>query len=177
MVLFRAGTYCESWSDDLDMKFMNSDMNSKKMRKFFRNSNSKKNFAIFAEKIPGFAFASLRFLIRKKNSLSQSIFGQNLPPWLADYEKKREISLTREIESRIYCILTDSIKNSFEGMLHEIAEENKDVQAHEKKEKWRRNRKRKRKNKDEHPNGKRKKSCLNMTINRKNSSLFTTLYG
>jgi hypothetical protein len=83
MVLFRAGTYCESWSDDLDMKFMNSDMNSKKMRKFFRNSNSKKNFAIFAglrkiakrsefaslrfaEKIPGFAFASLRFLIRKK---------------------------------------------------------------------------------------------------------------
>ena len=83
MVLFRAGRYCESWSDDLDMKFMNSDMNSKKMRKFFRNSNSKKNFAIFAglrkiakrsefaslrfaEKIPGFAFASLRFLIRKK---------------------------------------------------------------------------------------------------------------
>ena len=53
------------------------------MRKFFRNSNSKKKFAIFAglrkiakrsefaslrfaEKIPGFAFASLRFLIRKK---------------------------------------------------------------------------------------------------------------
>ena len=46
MVLFRAGTYCESWSDDLDLKFMNSDMNSKKMRKFFRNSNSKKNFAM-----------------------------------------------------------------------------------------------------------------------------------
>jgi hypothetical protein len=102
---------------------------------------------------------------------------QKLQLLLADYEKKREISLTREIESRIYCILTDSIKNSFEGMLHEITEENKDVQAHEKKEKWRRNRKRKRKNKDEHPNGKRKKSCLNMTINRKNSSLFTTLYG
>jgi hypothetical protein len=35
MVLFRAGTYCEIWSDDLDM---NSDMNSKKIAQIFRNS-------------------------------------------------------------------------------------------------------------------------------------------
>jgi hypothetical protein len=42
----------------------------------------------FAEKILVFAFASLSLRFRfaslfdsKKNSLSQSIFGQNLPPW------------------------------------------------------------------------------------------------
>ena len=76
MVLFRNGTYCESWSDDLDMKFMNSDMNSKKMRKFFRNSNSKKKFAIFAglkrirRKNSGFRFRFASLFDSKKNSLS-----------------------------------------------------------------------------------------------------------
>ena len=78
MVLFRAGTYCEIWSDDLDM---NSDMNSKKMRKFFRNSNSKKNFAIFAglRKIAKRSEAkrseakSLRFASQKKFRISLSL--------------------------------------------------------------------------------------------------------
>ena len=102
---------------------------------------------------------------------------QNLQALLDDYENKRESSSTQELESRIYCILTNSVKNNFDEMLNVIAEENSLFQAYEKKEKWRRNRKRKRKNKDEHSNGKRRRSCLDMTINRKNSCLFTTLYG
>jgi hypothetical protein len=88
MVLFRAGTYCEIWSDDLDM---NSDMNSKKLRKSseiliekkFRNfrriaKNGEAKRIRFAEKNLVFAFASL--FDSKKQSLSQSIFGRNLKP-------------------------------------------------------------------------------------------------
>jgi len=86
----------------------------------------------------------------------------------ADYENKTKTNLLcREMESRIYCILTNTERFSLDEILNEISEENQDVQKNEKKEKWRRNRKRKRTNKDEHVTGKRRKSCLDMTINRK----------
>ena len=83
MVLFRARTYCESSSDDLDM---NNDMSSKKFCKFSEILIEKKNrnfrriaknceakrirFASLRRKNSGFRFRFASLFESKKNSLS-----------------------------------------------------------------------------------------------------------